>query len=52
MVAEEWGACGAGLACTRSEDVLLRYRGVWCADAVSWPEDSGVSCRRLAGGVL
>lgn len=33
MVAEEWGACGAGLACTRSEDVLLRYRGVWCADA-------------------
>lgn len=39
-MAEEWGACGAGLVCARSEDVLLRYRGVWCADAASWPEDS------------
>eukprot|EP00435_Cladocopium_sp_Y103_P071268 s9_g37.t1 len=33
MVAEEWGACGAGLTCARSEDILLRYRSVWCADA-------------------
>eukprot|EP00913_Durusdinium_trenchii_P001173 g1079.t1 len=33
IVAEEWGTCGPGLTCARSEQLLLRYRAVWCADA-------------------
>lgn len=39
IVAEEWGVCGAGLTCARSEQLLLRYRGVWCADVVAWTAD-------------
>ena len=35
MVAEEWGVCGAGFACARAEQLMLRYRNVWCADAVA-----------------
>ncbi len=35
MVAEEWGACGAGFACARAEQLMLRYRNIWCADAVA-----------------
>ena len=32
VVAEQWGACGAGLACTAQP---MRYRRVWCADAAA-----------------
>lgn len=38
-MAEEWGVCGAGLTCASSEQLLLRYRGVWCADVVAWNAD-------------
>lgn len=51
MVAEEWGVCGAGFACARAEQLMLRYRNVWCADAVAC-DAKEVLCNWLCRRVL
>lgn len=51
MVAEEWGVCGAGFACARAEQLMLRYRNVWCADAVAC-DAKKVLCNLLCCRVL